>query len=702
MDKDMNSIYQRFQIVKGKRILIYGIGIIAERLVESLSGFCIVGIIDRICSWGDIKGIPIRTWDDVYEGDADIVIIASLPKNYSIIYDRIIDRCIAYDMKIYGSNGVNLIPYYGIRFTNIENNKFYEKNEKELANKIIRYEAVSFDLFDTLIMRKNLEPTDLFNIVEEKIKKKGIFIPNYKRYRREAELQSKGGDIYRIYKIFQQMLNLDKQTVITIMNEEIQCEKDSIIPRKKMTDLMLLAHNMGKKVNIITNMYLPKNILDDILIGKRIRGYDDIFVSCEYGVAKGNGLFEEYLQKVKAQNYLHIGDDEWEDILSARKYGLDVYGIKSAYEMLKISNYRGLLMDVRTINEKGLIGLLISELFNDPFALYNTNGFVRVSEIKMLSKIFVGPIVLLYILKLVETVNKFEECDGILFGARDGFLFYNIYKKIYCNGFLKIPQIPFYYFMCSRKLCLRAGMTRDENIRFLKRYVVDSKVQEVLTRILGILKVFPYDEEMYLDLDDYYMGNKNEIMKKSEETRKAYCKYLNKKGINKEGHYLFCDLISQGTSQYGLNQVFEGNISGFYLCKTPGEYKINVYSCYQYDESDFILNNIKYTNLLESIITSLESSVEDMDEDGNPIFSKETRTLQELKDVQIMQEGIEEFVLEYIRNLYVEKIGINEKLPKDLLKKLEEVYLTEESINIKNKKHFEDLHEKYHNIFECN
>ena len=422
MNKSNSNIYEQFQDLKGKKILIYGTGVIAKRIIDNLSDFNFVGIIDRLHFSGEINGIPIKMWDEVYEGDAEVVIIASLPANYGIIYERIIDRCIALDMKIYGANGKNLIPYYGIRFMSVENNKYFNKNEAELIKKIKKYEAISFDLFDTLVMRKNLEPTDLFDIVGQRIQNKGIIIPNLKKCRREAELQSNGGNIYEIYTVLQQMLNLSKEEQMKILEEELQCEKEYIIPRRSMTRIMAKAHNMGKKVSIITNMYLPKNILKDILREKGITEYDHILVSCEFGVAKGNGLFEKYFEKVKAKSYLHIGDDKFEDVLAARKYGLDSYEIKSAYEMLKISNLRKSLIYVHTSNEKGMLGLVISELFNDPFALFGTNGFVRASEINMFCKVFIAPLVIVYILKLIHVINNLDECDGILFGARDGYL----------------------------------------------------------------------------------------------------------------------------------------------------------------------------------------------------------------------------------------------------------------------------------------
>ena len=43
--------------------------------------------------------------------------------------------------------------------------------KQELINKIQDYEIISFDVFDTLIMRKTMFPVDVFDIISQKIKR---------------------------------------------------------------------------------------------------------------------------------------------------------------------------------------------------------------------------------------------------------------------------------------------------------------------------------------------------------------------------------------------------------------------------------------------------------------------------------------------------------------------------------------------------
>lgn len=699
MGTSLKNMQNKFPKLKEKKILIYGTGIIAKRLIQSLLDFNIIAVIDRIQFMGDIEGIPIKMWDEIQEGDADVIIIAALPRNYNEIYNRIIDKCIAYDMKIFGENGQNLVAKYGIITANKIDNEFFSKDENDLLRKIENHDAISFDLFDTLVMRKNLEPPDLFDLLEKKVKEKGILISDLKKYRRQAELLSDGNDLYKIYDILQKNLKLSKKEKDIILQEEIECEKQYIVPRKKMVEIMGYAVALGKRVNIITNMYLPSAILADILKEKGISGYEKLYVSCEYGVFKGNGLFEKYMEDVEAEAYLHIGDDQYEDVESANRYGLDAYGIKSAYEMLKATNLRRLLPYACNSNEKGMLGLLIAELFNNPFALYGSYGVVKISDLNMFGKLFVAPVIICYMLNLIKVVSQMPECDGILFGSRDCYLFKKLYDGLKADDLLEIPEKPSWYFMASRKLCLKSAMKTEGNIRILKKYRDECGTEEILTQIFGLKDIFKFDEEKYYDIDAYYLEHKEEIFKISDRSRKNYLRYMDKCGIFQQGKYVLCELISQGTVHYALNQIFDENIMGFYLCRRTGfaHFELNTYSCYQEMENnaEVIIDN---NNFLESVLTSPEPSVIDMDVNGEPVFASEERTKEEIESVLSIQKGIESYFFEYINTMFIKEDEIPKQLPIALLEMHKKVLLADECNILENRKLLDDLGTKYYAI----
>ena len=56
---------------------------------------------------------------------------------------------------------------------------------------------------------------------------------------------------------------------------------------------MEYAIAQGKEVAIISDMYLPSEIITDILNSLGIKGYTKLYVSCDYGVSKCNCLRSE-------------------------------------------------------------------------------------------------------------------------------------------------------------------------------------------------------------------------------------------------------------------------------------------------------------------------------------------------------------------------------------------------------------------------
>lgn len=701
--KDMQAIRERFQHLKNKKILVYGTGITAKHFIRSLSGFQIQGVVDRVHFGGEIEGIPIVLWDEVGPEKVDVVIIASAPYNYKIIYERIVGKCILHNIAIFGANGQNLKEYFGWNSLNIDASRYFRKNEHELKQLISEYDGISFDLFDTLIMRKTLEPADVFDIVESRIQKKGIQINHFKVMRREAELESNGGNIYKIYEILGRHTGLTKEQEQIVLETELECEKSVLLPRHKMIEIFEYAKDIGKKVSIISNMYLPESILNGLLKKMHIEGYDKIYVSCDYGISKENGLFGAYLQDRKDMKCLHIGDNFMADVRAPLRYGIDSYGIKSALDMMKISNFANILSWADSCNEKNLLGLTVAELFNDPFALYDTGGVAHLNNFEKVGKIFAAPLATIYMLELISYLEKNPKYQKVIFGARDEFIFFKLYNK-FRGKFKRNHELPeAVYLLVSRKLCIRASIETEDDIYRLKIHGDIKRPESALIDIMGISEeqVAPYDKDSCVDIMDYYITYKDSILKKSEIVRERYVEYLKESGLDLKQKYLFCDFISQGTVQYSLNKIFSQSMDGFFLCKYIGQSPFPIHSDSIYIDK-WQGGSILFEKhcFLETIFSSADPSVEDVDERGMPVFSAEIRTEEEIKNMCDAQQGIEMFFEDYCENLWVEGIEIKKKIPEALVYMCDEVEYTGECRNIRKMKLYNDLTNDYREVLK--
>ena len=161
-----------------KKIVIYGTGNKSRDFITSNEDLCIVGVLDRFRISGEFCQLPIITWEDIKRIDVDILVIASADFWYKEIYNRIFSQCMSKGLRIYTTTGQDLIAYFGNPY------KPYAK-ELDIATvkKLIEaYDVVSFDVFDTLLIRTVLNPCDVFEIVSAKIECEEL-CDDFKKYR---------------------------------------------------------------------------------------------------------------------------------------------------------------------------------------------------------------------------------------------------------------------------------------------------------------------------------------------------------------------------------------------------------------------------------------------------------------------------------------------------------------------------------------
>jgi len=688
MDEYLTDIEKRFKKIKEKKILIYGTGKIARNLLVGLKKFNIVGIVDRFCLEGKMDEIPILTWEDFDTETADAIILATTKNNYKEIYDRIIYQCAFLDIIIYGENGKNLSREYQMKYIDNMQVEYFQKNENELKKYIDKYDAISFSIFDTLLMRKVLEATDIFDIVEARIRQKGIQIRDFRKKRKIAETQSGGSDIYQIYSKLQELINLNKDEMAFIMQEEIACEKECLIPRKVMIEILNHAFKQKKKVSFISDTYLPRPVIEEIIRNIGILDYYELYTSSDYKKRKENGLFGIYHSKTSNMKCLHIGSDNKSDMVIPKKYGIDTYSIKSAYDLLKISSLRKALVCRNKLDNNIMLGLIISELFNNPFALYNTFGCVIINNYDVFAKIFITPLVILY-LQMLRKLIQTKKYDAILFSSRDGYIF----QKIFDKYFLKDIEIPTIYFLTSRKLSLTSTVESDEDVINLGNWNSEKGELKVFLNSLFQSDSITLEEvNNDVSVNALLLSYKGQLRAYAVKMRENYKRYMEKNNISLNGKYLICDLCSSGTIQEALNKIFSVELEGFYLCRTQAakERKLKISHIYNATDGNHIVDK---ANLLETILTSIDPSVQSMNESGEPGYAFEVRTSDELNMVTRMQKAIMKSVAQYVELGGMERV-IDKELPDIILGLCENIQYKDEIEYLMNLKHVDDMNQR--------
>ena len=601
----------------GRSIIVYGTGINAGRFIEEHHGKCnIICCIDKTKMSGECNGIPIKTWDDIEPGMADCLVVAANPKHVRDIYFRIIFDCERNGLEIYDWMGVDLRR--GYLYENIAANTRYlysGDRKAELIHEIDTHEAISFDLFDTLIMRKVMEPVDVFDLVDRRLPDNCPVKGRFKVIRRSCELKHDSviNGFDGIYEQMGEDTDLTVRELDEIAALELKCERELIIRRNEMVEAFDYAVRSGKQVYIISDMYLGAQFLSGILDELGIKGYKDIYVSCDYRKTKSRGLFEVYKDEVTADSFLHIGDNDEADGDAAVRCGIDSFIVPSGISLMRASAIRKLLIYAKGDLNRRIIGELIADTFSDPFSLCGDRNDIIVRKISTLGSCIVAPIVYLYINKLLETKNK-KKYDRVLLGSRDGYIINRIIKE----GYKDACESEFTYFYISRILAYKLGMGNPIVDKDYRRYI-------------------EADDRRKLEEDTEYIAGREPVPYR--KTKEAFEEYLNRCDLSYKGKYLFCDLISGGTVQHSLKVLFENGLDGFYLNRTFSYMERELDYSSVFCREDYPLDQVM-VDRLETLLCAPEPSVRDIDNESGFVFEKETRSRDELDLLGRIQDDI--------------------------------------------------------------
>ncbi len=202
---------------------------------------------------------------------------------------------------------------------------------------LFQYDVISFDIFNTLLMRKVVEPSDIFIKLGQEMSQlemlpEGIDPVHFSILRMEVEKsqkKSKNKDvsIYDIYRAFSDIFSFDIEKTVEL---ELEMEKRNTYLNPILYDLIKKLHVEGKRIILISDMYFSQKQIEQLLdyAGMDLSLVEEIFVSSDWDVNKRDGrLFERVRdeKKLDVKRWIHIGDDFVADVLGSERAFIHPY-----------------------------------------------------------------------------------------------------------------------------------------------------------------------------------------------------------------------------------------------------------------------------------------------------------------------------------------------------------------------------------------
>ncbi|MFN7093802.1 MAG: rhamnan synthesis F family protein [Burkholderiales bacterium] len=542
--------------------------------------------------------------------------------------------------------------------------QYWHKTKEQLIQELAHYDVISFDIFDTLITRATFEPDSIFKVLQSKIYKQ-YNIADFMHKRKAAENSwrqkynfTRDCSIHDIYQELASIANIEIAICEKLKQMEINEELAVTLPRYSIVEVLAYLKKLGKTIILISDMYLPKDIIIKLLTKNNIFNYDAVYISCNTQLRKDKGQVWQFMKAhYKQDKFIHVGDNETSDVKLADNLGIKYYHIMSSQALFELTSLNS-LHQANAQREYGndiLLGLITAKIFNDPFALHKSAGRLVIHDLQDFGYLFIGPVVLSFMHWLINALQK-DAINNVLFLAREGCLLSRVYQLMLAKYKQKLAQ-P-YYFLTSRRAASVASIGTSADIDEIVKRSYEGELAGLLNNRFGLnLEPGLMPQQVNLPKDfpkiqpkvaNYY----EPILQQAQIEREAYLHYIRQIGLDTSQKTAVVDLGYSGSIQYYLAKMLGSNLHGYYFVLND-EYLAEKYigntmkACFEAGNNYLQAKDpiFKYHLILEAILTAADGQLINfklIDGVARPIFKADN--LAQFSHIEKIQAGVIEFV----------------------------------------------------------
>ncbi|MER7560528.1 glycosyltransferase [Nocardioides sp. NPDC126508] len=541
---------------------------------------------------------------------------------------------------------------------------------EEMTEKLAAYDVVSFDVFDTALYRAVEFPRDVFRIMGSR-----LGIDRFPSIRKQAEDHARRENdnhkgsrevtLRDIYAVMVERYGADPAWEELEQNLEIELAEAN--PYIKEVFDRLLAQ--GKTIVFTSDMYLPRDVIEEMLVRNGYVGYEKIYLSNEYLRRKGDGTLQRVLLDYYGSetSIVHVGDNLEADVEQSHRVGLPaVYN-----------------QDQRRLVREPYMETLAGSFYGA--VLNNTIGSGRWTQgLHYTHGYRVGGVLAAGFCEYLETVVREKGIDRILFCGRDCDVISRVYDRFYGSADSAYIDVSRY---------AASGITLDLNFddfigRSFFRWFKESNNTKTIEQLLvdtGFDYLLPYlddaDIERFLfpasatrrRLERFFWDHKHVIEEHNRTSVEAAKEYFTE-AVGDARRVLIVDIGWSGTCITTLRHFFrtalaerEIEVSGALMCTSRTEQVTDMVSdgfisAYAYspmanlDLARFMMpggpKTARKTDLLhhplEYLFTQVASSVVGYGfEDGRAVALRGNNAPRNVEQITEMQRGIMDFVEAY-------------------------------------------------------
>lgn len=450
---------------------------------------------------------------------------------------------------------------------------------------------VAFDIFDTLLIRPLLTPEACKSMVARRVDPK--LADAYMRWRvcAEGEARDHKGrdvDIDDIFLALKKLSGLDTKSIDTLKSIEIETERRSVMPRHETISFMQEALGLGKRVVLISDMFLPQQCVETMLAENGITGWHGIYLSSAIGLRKDTGdLYRHLLEReqVEPGGILIVGDNERSDLQLPTGLGMQAYHVLRPIELARASPRLAPLIQKalaqKDANDELTLGLLTSRHFNPvSYPAFDSASLIPGNP-QGIGYAVLGPLLLSFVQWLSGQAQR-EGIKRLYFLAREG----EFIKEAYDHWLGADPSAPAaeYLVLSRRAISVPTIETIEDIYRIARTDFLENSVDQFLEVRYGITlaenewgtieQAGLWKRGRKVDVRDGRIDAlrpllehlSTKIRARATGERAGLLAYLEELGLCGTGEPVaVVDVGYSGTIQGYLNRLLERKIHGYYF-----------------------------------------------------------------------------------------------------------------------------------------
>lgn len=334
----------------------------------------------------------------------------------------------------------------------------------KILEELEKYNIISFDVFDTLLLRTVANPRDVFEEVWEQaddIKLTDISKKEFMKLRMEMERRARNRkkEFNRevvLSEIYAEFPNFIVSDIKKLERLEVETEKRVCYRNDFMWEVVKKLSEGGKRLVLLSDMYLKKADIVDILEANGIDTavFEHIIISCEEKCSKQNGeLFNILLSQlgdIDKKDIVHIGDNKNVDYTQPLNMGISAVHYNAVPDSLNsIYDYEKIRHD---IPQKKILSLRKVTSYHG-MQKYADNIEKQAYEI---GSSIVGPFLTTYISYVCDRLQK-SGIKRIYPFMREGYILGELLEKEAASRGMELEVKPIYI---SRKVTYIPSITK--------------------------------------------------------------------------------------------------------------------------------------------------------------------------------------------------------------------------------------------------